>query len=139
MKFIFSFTFFTFIGYKPHVISTDEEIVKIKNGEGKYLIFPGIVKFDTGNEVASGISYEFIEKLDLEVDHSKKVRMTTAGRTEDGNEIVAQCSRVNFKLKIRGQVIPVHGLAGAPAPGTDLLIGMDVIKKLHDENFTLGN
>lgn len=137
MKFLF--TFFTFLEYKPHVISTDEEIVKIKNGDGKYIIFPGIVKFDTGNEAATGISYEFIEKLDLEVDHSKKVRITTAGRTAEGNEIVAQCSRVNLKLKIRGHVIPVHALAGAPASGTDLLIGMDVIRKLHDENFTLGN
>ena len=73
------------------------------------------------------------------MDHSKKVRITTAGRTAEGNEIVVQCSRVNFKLKIRGQVIPVHALAGAPASGTDLLIGMDVIKKLNDENFTLGN
>lgn len=67
------------------------------------------------------------------------MRITTAGRTAEGNEIVAQCSRVNFKLKIRGHVIPVHALAGAPASRTDLLIGMDVIRKLHDENFILGN
>ena len=67
------------------------------------------------------------------------MRFTTAGRTAEGNEIVVECSRVNLKLKIRGHVIPVRALAGAPAPGIDLLIGMDVIRKLNDENFSLGN
>lgn len=109
------------------------------NGDRKYIIFPGIVKFDSGNDAGTVISNEFTEKLDLEVDHSKKLRTTTAGRTAEGNEIVVVYSRVNLKLKIRGRVFPVHALAGAPASGTDLLIGMDVIRKLNDENFTLGN
>lgn len=132
--------FYLFLGYKPKVISIDEEQVKIRNGDGKFILFPGIVKFDSGNDGGTGISYEFLNKLGLrdQVDDRKKTRFTTAGRDEHGNEISVQCSRVTIKLKIRKHVFTVNALAGAPVPSVDLLIGMDIIEKLNDANFTLG-
>ena len=101
--------------------------------DGNIIRFPGTVKFDTGNDSTTGISNELVDSLGLEPDHSKKVKVSLPGGG------VLQCSRVNFKLRIRKRRYKVeNALVGAVAPGTDLLIGMDIIQKLNDNGFTLG-
>ena len=118
--------------HKPQIISTDEEPVKIQNGEKIYIYVPGSVKFDTGNEVATAISTDLVEKLDLEPDRTKRMRLVVAGGS------VLDCYTVKIKLRIRGHMFKLNAPVGAVAPGTDLLIGQDIIKKLNDENFSLG-
>jgi len=120
--------------YKPKVISIDEEPVKIKNADKKFIQVPGMVTLDTGNDAATGISRKLLEELNLEdkIDYSKKRKFMVAG----GSSI--ECNRVHITLKIRGMKFPTNALVGALAPKTDLLIGMEIISKLNDENFTLG-
>ena len=120
--------------YKPKVISIDEEPVKIKNADKKFIQVPGMVTLDTGNDAATGISRKLLEKLNLEdkIDYSKKRKFMVAG----GSSI--ECNRVHITLKIRDMKFPTNALVGALAPKTDLLIGMEIISKLNDENFTLG-
>lgn len=119
-------------GHKAKIISIDDEPVKIKDHNGHIIPVPGSVKFDTGNDVATAISEELVEKLDLLPDDNKKRRVTGAGGT------VLHCSMVAITVIIRKRRYRRHALVGAQAPGTDLLIGMDIIESLNDKDYTLG-
>ena len=48
-----------------------------------------------------------------------------------------ECKKVTIKLFIRKCPFTVDALFGAVADDTDLLVGMDIIKQLSSENFTL--
>lgn len=117
--------------HKAKVISIDDEPVKIKNQSGK-MILPGNVKFDTGNDAGTSISNELVEELNLKPDCGKRRRVTGPGGT------VLTCSVVEVTVVIRRRKFTRTALVGATAPGTDLLIGMDIIKRLNDKNYTLG-
>lgn len=119
-------------GHKAKIISIDDEPVKIKDHKGQVIPVPGNVKFDTGNDVATAISEKLVEKLDLLPDDNKKRRVTGAGGT------VLHCSTVEITVVIRKRRYRRLALVGAQAPGTDLLIGMDIIESLNDKDYTLG-
>lgn len=119
-------------GHKAKIISIDDEPVKIKDHNGDITLVPGSVKFDTGNNGGTAISEELVEKLDLLPDQNKKRRVTGAGGT------VLLCSTVKITVIIRKRRYKRHALVGATAPGTDLLIGMDIIECLNDKDYTLG-
>ena len=106
--------------------------MKIKDHNGHIIPVPGSVKFDTGNDVATAISEELVEKLDLLPDDNKKRRVTGVGG------IVLHCSMVAITVIIRKRRYRRLALVGAQAPGTDLLIGMDIIESLNDKDYTLG-
>ncbi|KAK2547070.1 hypothetical protein P5673_033163 [Acropora cervicornis] len=127
-------------GYKPKVISVEEEMVEIMNADGNYVNCPGEVTFDTGNCGGTAISRELVKELNLEdtIDHENKVRFWGVARDDDDKQISNLCSTIEINIKIRKKEFPVRALYGVPAEGTDLLIGMDIIKKLFDEDFTLG-
>ena len=108
----------------------DEEPVKIKNGDGKRVLVKK-VKFDTGNDGGTAISSDLVEKLGLEPDRSKKSRMIGIGGT-------MECFKVEISLYIRKRLFKVNALVDALTPGTDLLIGNDIMEKLDKENFTIG-
>lgn len=108
----------------------DEEPVKIRNGDGKRVLVKQ-VKFDTGNDGGTAISSDLVEKLGLEPDRSKKSRMVGIGGP-------VECYRVKISLYIRKRHFKVNALVGAVTPGTDLLIGNDIMEKLDKENFTIG-
>ena len=129
----------SFLGYKPKVISVDEEPVAIMNSEGVFVTCQRVL-FDTGNRAATGISRELVKSLDLEnkIDHTKTRSADGVGRGIDGQPIRMEFSLVKIKIKIRGMVFPVKALYDAPIDNTDLLIGMDIIDSLFDEKFTLG-
>ena len=74
------------------------------------------VLFDTGNEVATS----YLE-LNLQPDPSKKRKVKLAGG-----------GSVDIELIIRGYHFKVCALIDVVAEGTDLLVGMDIIKKLFD-------
>ena len=114
------------------MISITEEPVQIKDGNGSWILVPGDVLVDSGNEVATGISEKLVHKLDLHPDRSKLRKVVTAG----GKEF--QCSTVEIEINVRGHKFKVYALVGAPAPDTDLLIGIDVIKPLFDLKYSLG-
>jgi len=116
--------------YKPQTISIDEEPVKIQDGYGNIILVPGKVKFDSGNDAGTAISKELGNTLGLEPDSRKKMKVCVTG----GN--VIEYKKVTIKLFIRKRQFTVDALFGAVASGTDLLVGMEVIKKL--ENFNLG-
>ena len=116
------------------MISIDEEPVQIKDSYGNLMPVPGSVKFDTGNDGGTAISCDLVQKLDLELDDSKKKKCVTGP-----GGMALLCSRVEIKIMIRKKKFKVKALVGATAIGTDLLVGMDIIKHLNDENFTLGN
>ncbi len=118
--------------HKAKVISIDDEPVKIKNQSGKMILVPGSVKFDTGDDAGTGISNELVEELRLKPDCRKRRRVTGPGGT------VLTCSVVEVTVVIRRRKFRRTALVGATAPGTDLLIGMDIIKRLNDKNYTLG-
>ena len=128
---LFQLFFFFFSEFKPQVISIDEEPVKIKNAEGRAIPVPGNVKFDTGNDVATAISPRLLEKLGLEPDRSKKIRVTGVGGD-------MECFRVEISLRIRRRMFKVSALVGAVAGDTDLLIGNDVMMELDKLNFSFG-
>ena len=117
--------------FKPQVISIDEEPVKIKNGEGKAILVPGNVKFDTGNDAGTAISLRLLEKLGLEPDRSKKYCVEGVGG-------VMECFRVEISLRIRRRVFKVSALVGSVAGDADLLIGNDIMTKLDKLNFSFG-
>lgn len=123
--------FFSLSEFKPQVISIDEEPVKIKNGEGKAILVPGNVKFDTGNDAGTAISLRLLEKLDLEADRSKKYSVEGVGG-------VMECFRVEISLRIRRRVFKVSALVGSVTGDTDLLIGNDIMTKLDKLNFSFG-
>lgn len=110
----------------------DEEPVKIADHNGNMIQVPGEVKFDTGNNVRTAISEELVNKLGLQTNERKKLKVSLAG----GHSI--QCCRVKIKLVIRKHRFNVHALVGAVAPNTDLLVGMDIIQQLNDKDYTLG-
>ena len=115
------------------MISISEEPVEIRHGDGTWMTVPGEVLFDTGNELATGISEKLVDKLDLQPDRRKPRNVVVGG----GHEL--HCSRVAIKIKVRGDTYKVNNaLVGAPAPNTDLLIGKDVIDKLIDRKYTFG-
>lgn len=128
------------LGYKPKVISAEDEMVEIMNADRNYVDCPGVVTFDTGNCGGTAISRELVKKLNLEdtIDHENKVRYRGVARDDDDKQISNLCSTIKINIKIRKNKFPVRALYGVPAEGTDLLIGMDIIKKLFDEDFTLG-
>ena len=104
--------------------------MKIRNGDGKRVLVKQ-VKFDTGNDGGTAISSDLVEKLGLEPDRSKKSRMVGIGGP-------MECYRVKISLYIRKRHFKVNALVGAVTPGTDLLIGNDIMEKLDKENFTIG-
>lgn len=126
--------------YKPKVISVEEEMVEIMNADGNYVNFPGVVTFDTGNCAGTAISRKLVKELNLEdtIDHENKVEFWGVARDDDDKQISNLCSTIKINIKIRKKPFPVRALYGVPAEGTDLLIGMDIIKELFDEDFTLG-
>ncbi|CAH3112614.1 unnamed protein product [Pocillopora meandrina] len=121
--------------YKPLVISRDEEPVEMRNEFGEVIPVPGHwrVLFDTGNEVATGISRELLLKLNLQPDPNKKRKAKLAGRRS------GQFETIQIVLAIRGYQFSVCALVDAPAKGTDLLVGMDVIQQLFDLGYTIGD
>lgn len=120
------------LGHKAKVISIDDEPVKIKDQHGNMIRVPGSVKFDSGNNAGTAISDRLVDNLGLKPDYSKMKHVTGAGGT------VLRCSMVKITVIIRKRICTCHALVGVPAPGTDLLIGMDIIERLNDEGYTLG-
>lgn len=122
------------------MISVEEEPLKIRNAEGNFVDCPGVVTFDTGNSVATGISSELVRWLNLEgnIDDTQAIPVVGVVRDGDGNSISNSCRTVKIEIKIRQKVYPVNALYDIPAENTDLLIGMDIINPLFAENFTLG-
>jgi len=127
--------------YKPKVISVEEEMVEIMNAEGNYVKCQEVATIDTGNTLATGISEELVEKLNLEdrIDHTNKTCYSGVVKGDDGEPISKLCSTIPINIKIRKMKFSVEALYGVPRKHTGLLIGMDIIKKLFDEEFTLGN
>lgn len=70
--------------------------------------------------------------MGLEPDLSKKVYISVPGGAVD------EYNPVKIKLFIRKRTFTVDALFGAVAGVTDLLVGMDVIKQLNSEDFSLG-
>lgn len=68
--------------FRPRVISSAEEPVKIRNGDGKFVVVEN-VKFDPGNDGPTAISSDLVQKLGLEVGKNKKSRMIGIGDTEE--------------------------------------------------------
>ena len=124
-----------FLGYKPLVISRDEEPVEIQNAFDKVIPVPGKfrVLFDTGNEAATGISRELLLELNLQPDPNKQGKANLAGGGS------GQFETVQIVLLIRGYQFSVCALVDVPAKGTDLLVGMDIIEKLFDLGYTIGD
>ena len=135
--------FILFSGYKPYVISRDEEPVEIKTASGKVIPVHHVfqlesgqkrwkVLFDTGNEAGTGISKELLSELNLQANPKKKeVELIGGGSCE--------YETVQIDLFIRGFHFPANGLVGAVAKDTNLLVGMGVIKKLYDQGYTIGS
>ena len=126
--------------YSPKVISVEDEIVEIMNAQGSYVYCPGVVTFDTGNSLATAISGQLVEFLELKdgIDDTNKICYTGVGRDDDGEPIKKLCSTIKITIKIRKRKFSVRALYGVPAENTDLLIGMDIIRQLYKEGFTLG-
>ena len=91
------------------------------------------VLFDTGNEVATGISRELLLKLNLQPDPNKKRKAKLPGGGS------GEFETIQIVLAIRGYQFSVCALVDAPAKGTDLLVGMDVIQQLFDLGYTIGD
>lgn len=106
----------------------------MQNEFGEVIPVPGHwrVLFDTGNEVATGISRELLLKLNLQPDPSKKRKVKLAGGGS------GQFETVEINLIIRGYHFKVCALIDAVAEGTDLLVGMDIIQRLFDSGYTIG-
>lgn len=122
-----------FSGYKPYIISRDDEPVEIQNGYGEMIPVSRHVLFDTGNEAATGISRKLLLKLKLKPDPTKKVEAEVAGGRSD------QFETAEIELIIRGHPFKVNALVGAPAKDTDLLVGYkDVIETLYGLGYTIG-
>ena len=129
------FFLYCFPGYKPFIISRDEEPVQIQNACGEVIPVPGHyrVLFDTGNEVATSISRKCLLELNLQPDPSKKRKVKLAGGGS------GQFETVDIELIIRGYHFKVCALIDAVAEGTDLLVGMDIIQKLFNSGYTIGD
>lgn len=116
--------------FRPRVISSAEEPVKIRNGDGKFVVVEN-VKFDPANDGPTAISSDLVQKLSLEVDKNKKSRMIGIGDTEE-------CFKVKISLYIRKHHFKIDALVDAVTPGTDLLLGNDIMAKLVQEKYTIG-
>ena len=125
---------YCFPGYKPFIISRDEELVDMQKACGEVIPVPEHwrVLFDTGNEVATSISRKCLLELNLQPDPSKKRKVKLAGGGS------GQFETVEINLIIRGYHFKVCALIDAVAEGTDLLVGMDIIQKLFDSGYTIG-
>ena len=124
-----------FSGYKAYIISRDEEPVEIQNACGRVIPVPGCwrVLFDTGNEAATGISRKRLSELNLQPDPNKKRKVKLSGGS------LGQFETVEIFLIIRQHHFNVCALVDAVAEGTDLLVGMDIIQKLFDLGYTIGD
>ena len=122
-----------FSGYKPFIISRDEEPVDIKNASGSWICVQGrqSVCFDTANDAAACISKELLQKLDLEVDWEDTVPVHLAG-------VNGEFSEVKVELKIRQHHFEGLALVGAVPEGLHLLVGMEIIQELFDLGYTIG-
>ena len=87
------------------------------------------VLFDTGNEVATSISREPQLELNLQPVLNKKMKVKLTRRGSGHFETV----------EIRGCPFKVCALVDVVAEGTDLLMGMDIIQKLFDSGYTIGD
>ena len=119
-----------FSGYKPFIISIDEEPVDIMNASGSWI--RQSVCFDTGNKEAACISEKLLQKLGLKVDWEDTVLVHLAGAKKRFPE-------VKVELKIRQHHFEGLALVGAVPEGFHLLIGMKIIKELIDLGYTIGN
>ena len=72
-------------------------------------------------------------ELNLQPVLNKKTKVKLAGRGSD------QFEEVEINLIIRGCPFKVCALVDAVAEGTDLLVGIDIIQKLFDSGYTIGN
>lgn len=88
--------------------------------------------FDSGNEAGTGISRELLWELNLQPDPNKKKKAGVNGESRE-------FETVQIVLVIRGHNFEVCALVDAVAKDTDLLVGMDVIQKLYDQGYTIGN
>lgn len=127
--------------FKPKVISVEEETVKIMNAEGNYVNCQEVATIDTGNTLATGISEDLVEKLNLKdrIDHTNKRCYSGVVKDDDGEPISKLCSTIPINIKIRERKFSIEALYDVTPKHTGLLIGMDIIKQLFDEEFTLGN
>lgn len=131
-QYIFWFFLSLIAEYKPTVISIGEEPVKVRSGNGSFIPVPGNVLFDTGNLSATGISKKLLNKLGLQEDKTKLMKV----KLPDGKE--GQYGTVPLQIVVRGIKYKSNALVGAPAVGTDLLIGIDIIGKLIERKFSFG-
>ena len=106
--------------------------MQIKDGNGRWILVPGAVLFDSGNESATAVSTKLVDELDLQPDRRKLRRLVVAG----GEGI--QCSTVAIEVNVRGHNFKVDASVGATAPDTDLLIGTDIMKPLIEKKYTFG-
>ena len=114
------------------MISIKNEPVKITDGNWRFTDLSGRVIFDTGNDAGTSISKELADKLDLQPDGRNLVPVVGLGGAK------ALFDTVPITVDVRGHQFPVDALIGAQAPGTDLLIGNDIIKLLIEKGFTIG-
>lgn len=122
------------------MISLEEEPVKIMKADGTFIDCPGVVMFDTGNDLATSISGKLVAKINLEdrIDYKDTREYAVVGRDDNGNPIKGECNTIRIHIKIREMKFPVKALYDVIDEETDLLIGMDVTNKLFEEGFTLG-
>ena len=122
-----------FSGYKPFIISRDEELVDIMNASGSWIRVQGRQSFcfDTGNNAAACISIELLQKLGLKVNLEDTVPVHLAGAD-------AEFPEVKVELKIRQHHFEGLASVGAVPKGFNLLVGMEIIKKLRKLGYTLG-
>ena len=115
-------------------------MVEIMNAEGSYVNCPVEEEFDTRNTLATAVSEELVKKLNLEdrIDHTNKIWYSGIVKDDDDKPIGTSCSTIRVDIKIRERKFSVVALYGVPCEPTGLLIGMDIIKPLLDEGFTLG-
>ena len=108
------------------MISVEEEPVEIMNAKGIFVYCPGVVTFDTGNDIATAISGKLVKKLNLEdrIDHTNK---TVVAR---GNPFSKLCSTIKINIKICQSKFSVEALYGILPENTDLSIGMGIINEL---------
>ena len=127
--------FILFSGYKPYIISRDEEPVEMQNAFGEVISVGGLRKvlFDTGNEVSTGISKELLSELNLQPDPNKKKKVELIGGES------REFETTQIELVVRGHHLSACGLVDAVAKDTNLLVGMDVIQQLYDKGYTIGN
>ena len=122
-----------FSGYKPWILSINEEPVDIMNASGSWIRVQGrkSFRFDTCNTAAACISIELLQKLGLEVNLEDTVPVHLAGA-------YAEFPEVKVELKIRQHHFEGLALVGAVPEGFNLLVGMEIFKKLRKLGYTLG-